>query len=262
LCFPFKKEVLFTFIFPQISCGCKRNFASKSLAFPTLFANHRGMVSFNESKRYAADREQMLRCHLRGRDITDTGVLEVMGRLPREAFVSPSYDSRAYDDNPLPIGMGQTISQPYIVALMTQCLKLTGVEDVLEIGTGSGYQTAVLASLARRIYTVERFNGLAESAQTVLSRLGFENIDYYIGDGSGGWPEKRVFERIIVTAAVPSVPEPLLEQLADGGILVAPVGPEGTQELQVVEKYKDQITAQSICACRFVKLVGRYGFGE
>ena len=220
------------------------------------------MVSFDESKKYAADRVQMLRCHLKGRDITDASVLEVMGRLPREAFVSLQYGGQAYDDNPLPIGMGQTVSQPYIVALMTQCLKLTGSETVLEIGTGSGYQTAVLASLARRVYTVERFNALAESAQAVLMRLGFENIDYYIGDGSAGWPEKRTFDRIILTAGVPNVPQVLLDQLAEGGLLVAPVGPEGDQELQVLEKQLGRITTRLVCGCRFVKLVGKFGFPE
>lgn len=220
------------------------------------------MVSINESKQFAADRAKMVRFHLQGRDITDPKVLDVMGRLPREAFIAPAYASQAYADNPLPIGAGQTISQPYIVALMTQCLKLCGSEDVLEIGTGSGYQTAVLASLARHVYTIERFNALAESAQAVLSRLGFDNIDYYIGDGSDGWPPKRTFDRILLTAGIPDIPRPLLDQLADPGILVAPVGPEGAQMLQTLCKKNDQLTTQSVCGCRFVKLIGRYGFTE
>lgn len=218
------------------------------------------MVSFDESKKYAAERAKMVQFHLRGRDVTDRGVLEVMGRLPREAFVSPSYAAQAYVDNPLPIGMGQTISQPYIVALMTQSLRLTGCETVLEIGTGSGYQTAILASLARRVYTVERFNELAESAQATLGRLGFDNIDFYIGDGSGGWPEGGIFDRIILTAGVPEIPQILLDQLADPGLLAAPVGPESAQMLQLVEKKDDTISTQYVCACRFVKLVGKYGF--
>lgn len=220
------------------------------------------MVSFNESKKFAVDRAAMVQFHLRGRDITDPRVLEVMGRLPREAFLTPAYASQAYSDNPLPIGMGQTISQPYIVALMTQALALTGTESVLEIGTGSGYQTAILASLARRVYTIERCNPLAESAQAVLGRLGFDNVDYYIGDGSAGWPDALIFDRILLTAGVPEIPQPLVDQLAEGGRLVAPVGPEDAQILQLVQKEKDQIYPKDICGCRFVKLIGRYAFPE
>ena len=204
----------------------------------------------------------MVRVHLRGRDITDPRVLDAMERLPREEFVSPAYASQAYADNPLPIGLGQTISQPYIVALMTQCLRLDGGQEVLEIGTGSGYQTALLASLARRVCTIERLNELAESAQAVLSRIGFGNVEYYIGDGSAGWPEKRTFDRILLTAAVPQISSTLLDQLADDGLLVAPVGPEGSQMLDVLEKKHDRITTQSICGCRFVKLIGKYGFEQ
>ena len=218
------------------------------------------MVSFDKDQKFASERAAMVELHLRGRDITDPRVLEVMGRLPREAFIAPAYAHQAYADNPLPIGVGQTISQPYIVALMTQCLRLTGTDEVLEIGTGSGYQTAALASLARRVYTVERFNELAESAQAVLARLGFDNIEYYIGDGSGGWPDARTFDRIILTAGIPDIPQPLLDQLGDPGRLVAPVGPETSQMLQVIEKKKGQITTQSVCACRFVKLIGKSGF--
>ena len=220
------------------------------------------MVSFDESKQFAANRAQMVRCHLRSRDITDPRVLEVMSRLPREVFIAPAYALQAYDDHPLPIGMGQTISQPYIVALMSQCLHLSGSETVLEIGTGSGYQTAVLASLARRVYTVERFHELAESAQAVLARVGFENIDFYIGDGSPGWPELRTFDRIILTAGVPEVPQPILDQLAEGGRLIAPVGPENAQMLKEIEKKLDRIDEKPICACRFVKLIGRCAFPE
>ncbi len=220
------------------------------------------MVSYDQSKKLAAERAAMVRHHLRGRDITDPGVLEVMGRLPREAFLPPDYAAQAYADNPLPIGGGQTISQPYIVALMTQCLKLTGSEEVLEIGTGSGYQTAVLALLARRVYTIERFNRLAESAQAVLSRLGTENVEYFIGDGSAGWPEKRTFDRILLTAAVPSVPQTLLAQLAEAGRLVAPVGQETSQMLEVIEKKHDQLITTSVCGCRFVKLIGEFGFQQ
>ena len=218
------------------------------------------MVNIDKARKFDAERAAMVQFHLRGRGIADLRVLDIMGRLPREAFITPGYANQAYADNPLPIGVGQTISQPYIVALMTQCLTLTGTEEVLEIGTGSGYQTAILASLARRVYTVERFNELAESAQAVLARLGFDNIEYYIGDGSGGWPDVRTFDRIILTAGVPDIPNPLLDQLADPGRLVAPVGPETSQMLQIVEKKEGRITTQSVCACRFVKLIGKYGF--
>jgi protein-L-isoaspartate(D-aspartate) O-methyltransferase len=220
------------------------------------------MVSFDESKQFDANRAQMVRCHLRGRDITDPRVLEVMSSLPREVFLTPAYAPQAYDDHPLPIGMGQTISQPYIVALMTQALQLSGDETVLEIGTGSGYQTAILASLARRVYTVERFHELAEAAQAVLAGLKLENIDFYIGDGSAGWPEDRTFDRIILTAGVPEVPRPILDQLAEGGRLVAPVGLENAQMLLEIEKKHDRLDTKSICPCRFVKLIGRCAFSE
>ncbi len=220
------------------------------------------MVSFDASKQYAVMRERMVQFHLRGRDITDAGVLGAMGQTPREEFIFPQYASQAYADNPLPIGMGQTISQPYIVALMTQQLRLTGKEDVLEIGTGSGYQTAILAALARRVYTVERFSELAESAQAVLGRLGVENVEYYIGDGSCGWPTTRTFDRILLAAAVPNVPPLLAEQLAEGGILVAPVGGQTSQDLVVCEKKQNHLQSQTVCGCRFVKLIGKYGFEE
>lgn len=218
------------------------------------------MVGFDESKKLAADRAAMVRYHLKGRDIDDPRVLDVMGQLPREAFMPSNYASQAYADNPVPIGVGQTISQPYIVALMTQCLQLTGSEHVLEVGTGSGYQTAILALLAQRVCTIERYNELAESAQAVLHRLGIENIEYAIGDGSAGWPDPREFERILLTAAVPEVPPPLLEQLTEGGLLVAPVGSEDSQQIVIVEKKRDQIATKPVCGCRFVKLVGKYGF--
>ena len=220
------------------------------------------MVSFDESKKMAADRETMVQCHLRARDITDPRVLDAIARLPREAFVTPAYTHQAYADNPLPIGMGQTISQPYIVALMTQSLALTGDESVLEIGTGSGYQTALLAALARHVCTIERVHELAESAPTVLARLGYNNIDFCIGDGSAGWPEHRTFDRIILTAGIPQISGPLLDQLNDPGILVAPVGPETDQRLRKIEKRNAQLHTHTLCPCRFVKLIGKHGFTQ
>ena len=212
--------------------------------------------------RFARVRERMLRWDLMGRDITDPDVLKVMGEIRREEFVPESYQSQAYDDGPLPIGMGQTISQPYIVALMTQELRLNPDCEVLEIGTGSGYQTGILSKLAKRVYTIERFSQLSESAQAVLGRLGVGNIEFYVGDGSCGWPEEKCFDRIIITAAVPKIPEPLVEQLAEGGLMVGPVGGGGVQELIVCEKRHGKIIEKAVCDCRFVKLLGKHGFEE
>ncbi|MHC4572587.1 MAG: protein-L-isoaspartate(D-aspartate) O-methyltransferase [Planctomycetota bacterium] len=212
--------------------------------------------------KFARAREQMLRWHLRGRDITDRDVLKVMGEIRREDFVPESYKFQAYDDNPLPIGMAQTISQPYIVALMTQELRLNPDCEVLEIGTGSGYQTAILSRLAKKVYTIERFGELSESARTILGTLGISNVEFRVGDGSCGWPEERCFERIIITAAVPKMPEPLVEQLKDGGVMVGPVGCGGLQELVFCEKRADKVLERTVCDCRFVKLLGKYGFEE
>lgn len=221
------------------------------------------MVSLDESYRFAVQRQQMVEQDLKGRDITDPRVLEVMGRLPREWFVKPEYAAQAYADYPLAIGLGQTISQPYIVALMTQCLRLTGDETVLEIGTGSGYQTAILALLCKKVYTIERFSELSARAQAVLARLGIENVEFFVGDGSAGWPDETIrFERILLTAAVPSVPPPLEKQLAEGGLLVAPIGLDWTQTLTVYEKKNGLLHPRNICGCRFVKLIGQYGFEE
>ena len=174
--------------------------------------------------KFAKARERMLRFDLEGRDITDPAVLKVMGEVRREEFVPAPYRSQAYSDGPLPIGLEQTISQPYIVALMTQELRLNPDCEVLEVGTGSGYQTAILSKLAKRVYTIERVDQLAESARAVLGRLDINNVEFYVGDGSCGWPDDRKFDRIIITAAVPKMPEPLVRQLAEGGLMVGPVG--------------------------------------
>jgi protein-L-isoaspartate(D-aspartate) O-methyltransferase len=204
----------------------------------------------------------MIERHLKGRDITDPRVLKAMEDVPREEFVSSSYLPEAYFDGPLPIGMGQTISQPYIVALMTQELQVDGNCEVLEIGTGSGYQTAVLSKLAKKVYTIERHRELSESAQAVLGRLGYANIEFYIGDGSGGWPEEKLFDRIMVTAAVPRIAPQLADQLADGGIMVTPVGPSGVQSLVAYERRGEKFRERFICGVRFVKLIGEHGFRE
>ena len=215
----------------------------------------------NEDK-FAKARQYMIDHDLRGRDITDPQVLKVMAKIPREEFVSEKYLPQAYSDGPLPIGCGQTISQPYIVALMTQELKITKDCEVLEIGTGCGYQTAVLAKLARRIYTIERFNQLSEPAQANLGRLNITNVEFYVGDGSGGWPKPKKFDRIIVTAALPKIPPLLEEQLTDGGRLVAPVGDGFVQRLLLCEKKPVGMTESVICDVRFVKIIGEYGFEQ
>jgi protein-L-isoaspartate(D-aspartate) O-methyltransferase len=218
------------------------------------------MVTPNENKPFEMARQVMVETDLKGRDITDAGVLYIMGSVPREKFVPQKYASSAYDDCPMPIGIGQTISQPYIVALMTQELKITPDCDVLEIGTGSGYQTAILAAIAKKVYTIERYNQLAESAQSVLGELGIENIEFYIGDGSCSWPGEKKFDRIIITAATEKVPPPLIEQLKDGGKLIAPVGGRFSQELILYEKEQGCLRSKTICHCRFVPLIGKYGF--
>ena len=233
------------------------------------------MCGQGNTDRFSRAQERMVSRDLMGRDITDPDMLRVMGEVRREEFVPQAYESQAYADSPLPIGMGQTISQPYIVALMTQELKVNRDCEVLEIGTGSGYQTAILGKLVKKVYTIERFGQLSESAQAVLGRLGIDNIEFYVGDGSCGWPRQRwdpilqrmakwepCFDRIMITAAVPKIPQPLLKQLADGGLIVAPVGPPGVQELVVCEKKAAHITKRFICDVRFVKLLGEYGFEE
>jgi protein-L-isoaspartate(D-aspartate) O-methyltransferase len=212
--------------------------------------------------RFAKARERMVRIDLQGRDITDPDVLRTMAEIPREQFAPEAYRSQAYSDGPLPIGMGQTISQPYIVALMTQELKVDCDCEVLELGTGSGYQAAVLSKLVKKVYTIERFGELSESAQGVLRGLGVANVEFCVGDGSCGWPGSNVFDRIIITAAVPRIPEPLIEQLVEGGLIVAPVGLSGVQRLVVCEKKAGRIAERVVCDVRFVKLVGEYSFGE
>jgi len=212
--------------------------------------------------KFAILRENMVRYDIKGRGIADAQVLRVMGRMPREEFVPGQYRSQAYSDGPLPTGQGQTISQPYIVALMTERLRLNRELEVLEIGTGSGYQTAILAGLSKKVYTVERITELMESARVVLKGLGIDNVQFHIGDGSCGWPEDRVFDRIMITAAVPRIPQPLMEQLADGGLIVAPVGSRWAQELIVCEKRSGEIRRAGVCDVQFVKLYGEYGFKE
>jgi protein-L-isoaspartate(D-aspartate) O-methyltransferase len=207
-------------------------------------------------------RQHMLRFDLRGRDITDPKVLQVMAQVPRERFVPSEYEGQTYEDRPLPIGLDQTISQPYIVALMTQALAVTPDCEVLEIGTGSGYQTAILARLTRKVYTVERLETLSRFAQRVLGRLGVGNVDFHIGDGSLGWPAARTFERIMVTAAIQEVPRPLLDQLKLDGLLIAPVGSATVQTLVLFRRTQTGTVQRDLCAVRFVRLIGEHGFND
>jgi len=202
----------------------------------------------------------MVENQLIARGINDARVIRAFLKVPRHLFVPEGELEEAYDDHPLPIGDGQTISQPYMVALMTQCLELKGDERVLEVGTGSGYQTAILAELAREVYTIERIEGLAKRAKDVLTGLGYENIHYRVGDGTEGWEEFAPYDAIIVTAAAPKVPPPLIEQLAEGGRLVAPIGRRFGQELVRVRKEKGRLREEDICGCVFVPLIGKYGW--
>lgn len=199
--------------------------------------------------------EQLIR-----RGITDPRVLDAMRRVPRHLFVEEALQDRAYGDHPLPIGEQQTISQPYIVALMTQLLELRGAEKVLEVGTGSGYQTAVLAELARRVCSIERQPALAVQARSRLEQLGYTNVWIRVGNGTLGWPDEAPFDRILVTAGAPFVPPPLFEQLAAGGRMVLPLGGSVSQTLTVVENQGGSMRLSTHGDCLFVKLVGRYAW--
>jgi protein-L-isoaspartate(D-aspartate) O-methyltransferase len=201
-------------------------------------------------------RGAMVRDQLQQRDVKDAQVLAAMRRVPRHEFVPESIVASAYDDCALPLSLGQTISQPYIVGFMTQALKLTGKEKVLEIGTGSGYQAAVLAEIVPEVYTMEILPDLAERARTVLTRLGYKNIYIRTGDGYQGWPESAPFDRIIVTAAPDQVPQPLIDQLKTGGRMVIPVG-RFDQQLVVLEKTNSGITRLTTIPVRFVPMTGK-----
>ncbi|GAC1337097.1 MAG: protein-L-isoaspartate(D-aspartate) O-methyltransferase [Isosphaeraceae bacterium] len=199
---------------------------------------------------------------LRAQGFKDPRVLEVISSLPRERFVPPESRSRARQDRAISIGFEQTISQPYMVAVMTRELELTGTERVLEIGTGSGYQTAVLSKLAAEVFTIERLPTLSLRARAVLDGIGIDNVRFMIGDGSLGWPGEAPFDRIIVTAASPRVPRRLGRQLAEGGTLVAPIGTVREQLLDVITKVNGELHRNPILTCRFVKLIGVEGWKE
>ena len=209
---------------------------------------------------FERERERMVDEQLVRRGITDTHVLEAMRRVPRHRFVEEALRDRAYGDHPLPIGEQQTISQPYMVGLMTSLLGLAGTEKVLEVGTGSGYQTAVLAGLARRVCSIERVGLLATRARALLEGLGYLNVWVRVGNGTLGWPDEAPFDRILVAAGGPSVPPPLFEQLADGGRMVLPLGDAEGQTLTLVERVGSEMRTRAFGDCMFVKLVGKYAW--
>ena len=209
---------------------------------------------------YELTRARMVEEQLAKRAIADERVLGAMRKVPRHLFVEEALRDRAYGDHPLPIGEEQTISQPYIVALMTALLELAGTAKVLEIGTGSGYQTAVLAELASRVCSIERLPRLAERARALLEGLGYDNVWIRVGGGTLGWPDEAPFDRILVTAGGPAVPPPLFQQLAEGGRMVLPLGDEANQTLTVVDKVGGEMRTRTHGECKFVKLVGKYAW--
>jgi len=215
------------------------------------------MAPVNE---FSISANRMVSEQIESRGVTDERVLEAFRRVPRYRFVEDALVGQAYNDHPLPIGSGQTISQPFIVALMTEALELSGTESVLEIGTGSGYQTAILAELADHVYTIERIETLAKRSKRLLKELGYTNISLKINDGTQGWREHAPYDAIIVTAASPDVPNPLVDQLVDGGRLVIPVGGRISQELIKVTRHGNGTKRTHMGDCRFVKLIGEHGW--
>jgi protein-L-isoaspartate(D-aspartate) O-methyltransferase len=218
------------------------------------------MIPRNAPDPFARDRERMVEEQLVRRGITDQRVLEAMRRVPRHLFVDEALQARAYGDHPLPIGEEQTISQPYIVALMSSLLAVSAEMKVLDVGAGSGYQTAILAELARRVCAVERLPRLVQRARSVLERLGYSNVWVRVANGTLGWPDEAPFDRILVAAGAPRVPAPLFDQLAEGGRLVMPIGDEEAQVLTSVAKLHGEMVTTAHGDCRFVPLVGKYAW--
>jgi protein-L-isoaspartate(D-aspartate) O-methyltransferase len=218
------------------------------------------VVSESEEERYTRDRGLMVESQLRNRGIADGRVLDAMLRIPRHEFVPQEVRLQAYGDHPIPIGENQTISQPFMIGRSLQALCLDGSESVLEVGTGSGYQTALLAVLARVVYSIERFATLAGDAETILARLGLDNVRVAVGDGSQGRREYAPFDAIVVSAAAPSVPRSLLHQLSCHGRMVIPVGPTHAQELQLIRKQDGKAVVEVLDGCRFVPLIGTEGY--
>jgi len=209
-----------------------------------------------------AARERMVREQIEARGVRDPRVLAAMRTVPRHLFVEESLTERAYDDTPLPIGDQQTISQPYIVALMVEALELTGGERVLEIGTGSGYEAAVLAELCGELYSIERIPRLAERAIALLASLGYRNVHVRVRDGSAGWPEAAPFPAVVMSAAARQIPRPLVDQLAEGARFVLPMGEEDSQTLVRLRMKEGTLQEDCLGECRFVKLIGAYGWDE
>jgi protein-L-isoaspartate(D-aspartate) O-methyltransferase len=205
-------------------------------------------------------RQQMVVQQIKARGVKDKKVLEAMAKVPRHLFVPPESQVYAYEDRPLCIGEGQTISQPYMVALMTECMELQGGEKVLEVGTGSGYQTAILCEIAEMVYTIERHAVLLQEAEKILDELGYHNYKAKVGDGTVGWEEYSPFDGIIVTAGAPDIPPKLAEQLAEEGRLVIPVGYHGFQTLFKITKKGNKLKRYSITGCTFVPLIGEQGW--
>ena len=211
---------------------------------------------------FERERKRMVRSQIVRRGLKDTRLLSVFESVPRHLFVPEEYRGSAYNDGPLPIGHSQTISQPYIVALMTDILELKGDERILEVGTGSGYQAMILGMLAREVHTIEYVPELASKAAKLLKRLGMDNIHVHIADGSLGWPEAAPYDGILVAAAAPQTPKPLLEQLKDDGRLVLPIGGKGMQNLQVWSRRGDNFCQETVTAVSFVPLRGEQGWGQ
>ncbi|MCD4788392.1 MAG: protein-L-isoaspartate(D-aspartate) O-methyltransferase [Bacteroidales bacterium] len=208
---------------------------------------------------YATQREDMVRYQIKARGVKDKKVLDAMLKVERHLFVLPEYTSQAYEDHPLPVGEGQTISQPYIVALMTEVLGPDSTKKVLEIGTGSGYQAAVLAEICDSVYTIEIFESLGTKAKNLLKVLGYDNVKVKIGDGYKGWKEHSPFDAIIVTCAPTHIPQPLKDQLTEGGKMIIPVGESYAQELVLLEKKNGRIVQKDIIAVRFVPMINEKG---
>ena len=211
---------------------------------------------------YAGQRRKMVEEQLVERGVKDLSLLEVMSRVPRHLFAQESLQHRAYGDTPLPIGENQTLSQPYIVGAMTEALDLKGEERVLEIGTGSGYQTAILAELSRQVFTIERLNNLSRKAQNILEGLNYMNIVFKMFDGTYGWPDQAPFDAILITASAREIPSLLVRQLGAEGRLVAPIGEADKQKLVVLTKNGDRVSRRDLGSCKFVPLIGKYGWSQ
>ncbi|WP_292518630.1 protein-L-isoaspartate(D-aspartate) O-methyltransferase [Methanoculleus sp.] len=213
-----------------------------------------------ETDPYSREREEMVEFQVRARGVRDPRVLAAMEKIPRHFFVPKGFERSAYEDRPLPIGEGQTISQPYIVALMTEQLELAPQDRVLEIGTGSGYQAALLAELAGRVISIERLSDLADKARENLARAGVTGVTVVVGDGTQGYPPEAPYDAIIITAASPSIPQPLIDQLAEGGRLIAPVGPRDCQDLIKLVKREGRVEEIPLGGVCFVPLIGQFGW--